>query len=288
MTKYRGRFAPSPTGPLHFGSLFAAVVSYLDARRESGTWLVRVEDIDPPREQPGASESILKCLDVHGLHADEPILYQSTRESAYEDTLAHLAKKHCSYRCPCSRKTLLALGQHEPDCIAGQIEGRESAIRLRCDKRSWSWSDGFQHDISASIDEDCVLKRRDNLYAYQLAVVVDDIDQNITHVVRGADLIDSTPMQLALYDALGKPAPSFSHFPLIKNAQGQKLSKQNLSEEVSILRPAENLLHVMKLIGIHIAEHATRCEDILEDAIEKWDRKYLAKKTSLPDPSSKQ
>ncbi len=224
---YRGRFAPSPTGPLHFGSLVAALGSWLDARHHGGRWLVRIEDIDPPREREGATEAQLASLAAHGLHADEPVLRQSTRGAAYAAAVDDLLLRDLAFPCRCSRRDLVPTGGIHRACVA-KPSGRQAAIRLRAPVGRIDYVDrrlGPQsQDVSADAG-DVVLRRADGLWAYQLAVVVDDAAQGITDVVRGADLAASTPRQIALQQALGLPTPRYLHLPLVLDEAGHKLSK---------------------------------------------------------------
>jgi len=225
---YRGRFAPSPTGRLHFGSLVAALGSWLLARHHAGEWLVRVEDLDPPREIPGAAEAQLATLAAFGLTSDLPVLWQSARHGLYADALDTLMADGAAFECRCSRTDLAAVGGIHRTCVAHNPT-RPPAIRLRvADGSTVVFLDGLQGRIEQAVDRevgDVVLRRADGFWAYQLAVVVDDADQGITDVVRGADLLDSTPRQILLQRALGLPTPRYVHLPLIVDAEGQKLSK---------------------------------------------------------------
>ncbi len=281
MSNYRGRFAPSPTGLLHFGSLFAAVMSYLHARHHHGVWLVRIEDLDPPREQMGAAEHILSCLSAHGLRSDEPVLYQSARSAYYEELLQTLTHRQHTFACPCSRKELtLHEGQHSEACQRGE-GGAAIAWRFRTHPRDYCWNDLFLGPQAGKLEQDFVLKRKEGFYAYQLAVVADDIAQGITHVVRGADLLDSTPMQLALYEALEHPAPRFGHIPLLVNQAGQKLSKQNLAPALDPALAGDNLHRVFALAGFDLAPALKEPADILQAALAQWTPGKLDQATLL-------
>lgn len=227
-TGYRGRFAPSPTGPLHFGSLLAALGSWLLARRAGGEWLVRVEDLDPPREVVGAADAQLRALAAFGLHSDGPVLRQSDRGEVYQGALDRLVASGAAFACHCSRSTLADDGGIHRRCVAGALRDAP-AIRLRVPAETeLTFDDAIQgavrQDISREVG-DFVLKRADGYWAYQLAVVVDDAAQGISDVVRGADLLDSTPRQILLQRALGLPTPSYAHLPLVVDANGRKLSK---------------------------------------------------------------
>lgn len=283
MPEYTGRFAPSPTGPLHMGSLLAALVSYLDARKNHGQWLVRIEDIDPPREQPGATDRILRTLDLHGFHWDREIRYQSACSDLYEATLTKLLDKGLCYACPCSRKQLDEnKGAHLPSC--GKYTGKRTddcALRFRAQSKTQQWTDLILGPQKRSIESDFVLKRRDGLYSYQLAVVADDIDQGISHVIRGADLCDSTPMQIALYRALGVTPPEFGHFPLIVNKDGQKFSKQNFAPAVNDQSPMANLSTLANWLGLIPPTPAMKSpEDYLAELSKHWELAPLGNKTN--------
>lgn len=225
---YRGRFAPSPTGPLHFGSLVAALGSWLLARHADGEWLVRVEDLDPPREVAGAAAGQLRTLAGFGLASDGPVLWQSTRGGAYQAALDQLLASGRAFACHCSRTALAGDGGIHRHCVAGARRA-DPAIRMRVDDGARvAFEDAiqgrFEQDVAAEVG-DFVLRRADGPWAYQLAVVVDDAAQGITDVVRGADLLDSTPRQLLLQRALGLPTPRHAHLPLVLDGEGRKLSK---------------------------------------------------------------
>jgi glutamyl-Q tRNA(Asp) synthetase len=233
---YRGRFAPSPTGPLHAGSLVAALASWLDARANEGTWLVRIEDLDPLREVPGAAGEILATLADFGMVADEPVLWQSTRGAIYAQALAQLQAQGAVYGCSCTRTEVaeaalaagLAPAVYPGTCRAG-AHGAVRALRLNVDAAMVSFEDRWHGRLRQQLARDVgdfVVRRADGLWAYQLAVVVDDAAQGITDVVRGADLLDNTPRQILLQGALGLPTPRYLHVPLVLSAEGEKLSKQ--------------------------------------------------------------
>lgn len=232
--RYRGRFAPTPSGPLHFGSLVAALGSYLDARAAQGEWLVRIEDIDPPRCPQGAASTILRQLETFGLTWDGSVIWQHTRDRAYQTALDRLVQLGLGYPCSCSRKQWQRYDIYPGWCREGICDPTKPvAWRLRSDlgQRPIHWQDrlfGEQQFDPAELG-DVVLKRKDGLWAYQLAVVVDDAEQQISDVVRGLDLLDNTPWQRQLQVALQLPQPRYLHLPLIVTAEGQKLSKQNLA-----------------------------------------------------------
>lgn len=233
--KSHGRFAPTPTGPLHAGSLLAAVASYLDARHSGGRWSVRIEDIDPPRCPPGADTIILQQLETYGLYWDGDVSYQHDRGEAYTNALEVLIEQNLAYPCSCSRKEWRQHAVYPGWCREGvRRPDAPKAWRLRTDRcmHPVSWHDrvyGHQTFHPEHLG-DVVIKRKDSLWAYQIAVVVDDAEQGITDVVRGADLLDNTLWQIQLQQALGLPTPRYLHLPLVMGDDGQKLSKQNLAQ----------------------------------------------------------
>ena len=254
-TTYRGRVAPSPTGPLHFGSLVTAVASWLEARVANGQWLVRIEDLDPLREPAGAAEQILNALSQHALHSDEPVRFQSQRHGAYEQAIERLILADQAYVCPCSRKDLQAhAGRHPNNCRTARIDpgDQPAAVRFALTDESAHWTDALLgpqcQQVRAELD-DPVIRRKEGFYAYQLAVVVDDIDQGITHVVRGSDLLEMTAQQQQIFRALGAEPPSWLHIPVILNEQGQKLSKQTHAPALDDRQPARNLVDALAALG---------------------------------------
>jgi len=250
---YRGRFAPSPTGPLHAGSMVAALASWLDARAHGGQWLVRIEDVDTPRCQPGTGERILSQLAACGLVPDEPPVWQSARSMLYQRALDRLTADGAAYPCGCTRSDIaralsergLAKPRHGelvyPGTCRDGLHGKPArAVRLRTQPGDMAWTDrrlGPQHQDVASAVGDFILFRADGLWAYQLAVVVDDEDQRITHVVRGEDLADNTPRQIVLQRLLGCAMPIYLHTPLVRDAHGDKLSKQTGAVAVDTRHP---------------------------------------------------
>jgi glutamyl-Q tRNA(Asp) synthetase len=257
---YRGRFAPSPTGPLHFGSLVAAVGSYLEARVHHGSWLVRMEDLDPPREMPDAASLILATLETYGFEWDGPVLYQSARTAAYETALDSLRKNGGLYPCGCSRREIADSALHGIEgpvypgtCRNGLAPGKTArAWRIRVNDHAITFHDAVQGTVSQNLAQDIgdfVLKRADGLYAYQLAVAVDDAEQGITHVVRGADLLHSTHRQIYLQHLLQLPTPDYAHLPLATNAAGEKLSKQTLAAPLDNRAPASALWRALTFLG---------------------------------------
>jgi glutamyl-Q tRNA(Asp) synthetase len=253
---YTGRFAPSPTGALHFGSLVAAFGSWLAARRAGGQWLVRIEDLDPPREVPGAAEAQLRALAGFGLEADGPPWWQSTRGEAYAAALARLLADGLAFECRCSRADLAAAGGVHRRCVANaQRHGSASppAIRLRvADGCEIGFDDAVHGRVAQRVDlvvGDFVLRRADGPWAYQLAVVVDDAAQAITDIVRGADLLDSTPRQILLQRALGLPTPRYLHLPLVVDGEGRKLSKSLAALPIDAADPVSALRAAWAVLG---------------------------------------
>ena len=253
----RGRFAPSPTGALHLGSLLAAVGSYLDARAAGGEWLVRIEDVDRTREVPGAADGILRTLERFGLHWDGPVLYQSTRDDAYRAALERLARLGLTYGCSCSRANLAAgeapEARYPGTCRGGPARaGVAVATRFRVEGYApVTVADRLQGAYTQSVDAavgDFVLQRRDGFWSYQLAVVVDDAHQGVTDVVRGLDLLDNTPRQRLLQAALGLPAPRTLHLPLLIDADGGKLSKSRRALPVDPVSAPATLSQVLALL----------------------------------------
>jgi glutamyl-Q tRNA(Asp) synthetase len=294
---YRGRFAPSPTGPLHFGSLVAAVGSYLDARHHHGTWLVRMEDLDTPRCVPGAAEDILHTLAVFGMTSDEPVIYQSRRTATYEAALQKLKESGAAYPCCCTRKEIADSALHGIEgfvypgtCRHGMVHTRTTpAWRVRTDLTAApiAFEDALQGSISQNIETDIgdfVVKRADGLFAYQLAVVVDDAEQRITHVVRGSDLLASTPRQIHLQHLLGLTTPRYMHLPVAVNEAGEKLSKQTLAAPVDVAQPAATLLRALEFLK-QAPPHGLANSDvptILDWAVRNWQPQRLAGMRALP------
>lgn len=250
---YRGRFAPSPSGPLHFGSLIAAVGSYLQAKSRQGQWLVRMEDIDTPRMQTGAADGILRTLERYQLLWDGDVWVQSHRIDRYQQVLELLKQQQLTYACNCTRSRIQSLGQgYDGFCRDKQLTEGQLAWRLKAPATATGFTDqlvGEVHIPVALAAEDYTLKRRDGLFAYQLVVVVDDMDQGITEVVRGADLIDLTTRQQALFQLLGAQAPAYLHLPLAVIEPGFKLSKQNHAPAVEFWPVSQTLAAVLRFLG---------------------------------------
>jgi len=271
---YRGRFAPSPTGRLHLGSLLAALGSWLFARHHGGEWLVRVEDLDPPREIRGAAAEQLRTLAAFGLHSDLPVVWQSWRHDLYAAALKTLIASDDAFACRCSRSDLFASDGLHHACVA-QPSGRTKAYRLRLPDRELSFDDAIRGRYSQSLQRevgDVVLRRADGFWAYQLAVVVDDAAQGISDVVRGADLIDSTPRQIFLTERLGLPVPRYAHLPLLRDDAGNKLGKSLASLPIDAADPLPALRHVYALLGQPASAlgHG-RMEIVLQRALTNFD-----------------
>lgn len=266
-----GRFAPSPTGPLHFGSLVTAVASYLDARANGGQWLVRMEDVDKPRCVPGADVDILRTLERFGLTWDGPVMYQSTRTGAYRDALEKLRRGGFAYPCSCSRREI-GDGIYPGTCRSGpRDQAKPHAWRVRVDDAVIGFDDRlvgrYEQNLATEVG-DFVVLRADGCFAYQLAVVVDDAAQGVTDVVRGADLLDSTPRQIWLQRRLSFPQPRYMHVPVAVDAQGEKLSKQTLAPPLESDRTEEHLRATLRFLGQADPPPGT---EILPWAIRHWD-----------------
>ncbi len=290
-SSYIGRFAPSPSGPLHFGSLVAAVGSYLQAKSQQGKWLVRIEDIDPPREVAGASEDILATLVAYGLVWDGDVIYQSQQTPHYEAVLATLNQQDLSYACACTRKLIKQQGGlYLGNCRNKNLAIAGNALRINVAKLAQPithFYDQLQGDITLDVqhtDEDFIIKRKDGLYAYNLAVSIDDINQGITQVVRGADLLPATGKQLSLYQLLTKPAPSYIHLPLVVTEPGVKLSKQNHALAIDKQKPVPTLLKALSFLGHQVPEHVDKssCATILNWAVQNWHLRNVPKQTEIP------
>lgn len=294
MNGYRGRFAPTPSGPLHFGSMVAAAGSYLDAKSGGGRWLLRIDDLDPPRVMPGAADAILRCLENFGMQWDEEVVYQSTRGEVYRDSLEQLRGRKLMYPCGCSRKAVedasMVVGIDGPvypgTCRDGMPAGHTiRSLRVRTNGIAVEFEDQLQgrvrQQLAAEIG-DFVLQRADGAFSYHLACAVDDADAGITHVVRGADLIASTPRQIYLQRLLGLLTPEYLHLPVAVNANSEKLSKQTLAQAVDSGRAAATLARILQFLG-----HAPPSEAAGEDVealwswgIENWRRGLLPRRTA--------
>jgi len=273
---YRGRFAPSPTGPLHFGSLLAAFGSWLLARQAGGEWLVRIEDLDPPREIAGAAAQQLRTLTGFGLVSDGPVVRQSARYGLYRAALDRLLASGHAFECHCSRADLVGEGGIHRACVAGAHRS-DPAIRLRIgDDTRVGFDDLIQGQVSQDVGRqagDVVLRRSDGLWAYQLAVVVDDADQGVTDVVRGGDLLDSTPRQIHLQQLLGLPTPRYAHLPLVLNEDGRKLSKSAAALPIDPDDPLPALRTAWRALGQPPAKvaDAGSVDALLRTAVERFE-----------------
>jgi glutamyl-Q tRNA(Asp) synthetase len=291
---YCGRFAPSPTGPLHFGSLVAALGSYLDARHHQGRWLVRMEDLDRQREVKGAADNILRTLEAFGFAWDGDIIYQSQRRAAYEETLQRLQGQELAYACACSRKQIAEAtstgieGPIYPGTCRSGVEPNQPArsIRLLTQNQVVAFNDRVQGAVRQNLEReigDFVIRRADGYHAYQLAVVVDDAWQEITHIVRGADLLSSTPRQCYLQTLLQLPQPDYAHLPLAVDATGRKLSKQYQDAPVDPKQPLDALLQAFEFLGQEMpTEHPLGLEDFWRWAIERWSLVRVPRQASKP------
>ena len=298
MTRYRGRFAPSPTGPLHFGSLIAATGSYLDARHQQGEWLLRIEDLDPPREIAGASEDIIRTLEQLGMTWDGPISYQSQRSHLYDDALDRLWQQGFLYDCGCSRRDiadsaiLTEAGPVYPGtCRNGLAPGRNPrSVRVRVDPVKIGFRDRLQTPLLqqlASEVGDFIVRRADKLFSYQLAVAVDDGAQQINHVVRGADLLDSTPRQMYLQRLLGLPTPAYLHLPVAMKTDQAKLSKQTFAQPLTVDDRHSAVIDALRFLRQELPDspHDASRDELWQWAIDHWDITALPVCRTLPAPA---
>lgn len=292
---YRGRFAPTPSGPLHFGSIVAALGSWLDARAHGGEWHVRIDDLDPPRVVAGAADAILADLDRLGLWRDGAVVHQGSRSDAYAEALARIEQRAHVYPCECSRKEIAAAGLPglEGPRYPGTCRDRSGIPRdghaLRLDVRGVTveFDDLLQGHVRQILEQavgDFVLRRADGVFAYHLACVVDDADAGFTHVVRGSDLMDSTGRQIHLQRLLGVPTPEYLHLPVALDAAGDKLSKQTKAEAIHPAQPGEILAAALTFLGFEPppSTAARRTADLLDWAVTHWDRGLLPRVRALP------
>ncbi|NVD05706.1 tRNA glutamyl-Q(34) synthetase GluQRS [Vibrio sp. JPW-9-11-11] len=285
---YIGRFAPSPSGPLHFGSLVAALGSYFQAKSHQGKWLVRIEDLDPPREMAGASTLILKTLEAYHLFWDGEVVYQSQRHALYQDQIDNWLRSKQAYYCQCTRKQIKALGGfYRGTCRdLGLTDANPCAIRLKMTEPVYQFQDQRHGTLTIPqglADEDFIIKRRDGLFAYNLAVVLDDIDQGVTEVVRGADLIEPTGRQISLYKMLKSNPVSYLHLPLALDGTGQKLSKQNHAPAVENHNPKPALLDAMQFLGFDIDKEISQLSvpELVQWGVEHWHLSQLPDATEI-------
>ncbi len=288
-TRYIGRFAPTPSGFLHFGSLVAALASWLDARAVSGRWLLRMEDTDPPREMPGARDAILQTLERYGLEWDGEVVFQSQRHDAYAAVVDRLFNMGLAYACTCSRKQLEGYNGIYPGFCRNAGHAREgAAIRLRVPELIYRFTDRVQGEFQQHLGRevgDFVIQRRDGLYAYQLAVVLDDAWQGVTDIVRGADLLDNTPRQLYLQELLGFSQPRYLHIPLIVQPDGHKLGKSYRSPPLQAEHATPLLLRALRALGQETEPElllATPAE-VLAVARKQWKPEAIAQRTTVPE-----
>ena len=280
---YVGRFAPSPTGPLHFGSLITAIASYCDAKANHGKWLVRIEDTDIPRIYPGSEEHILRAMDAFQLEPDAEIIFQKDRLDIYEDVIQQLRQQGLVYACQCTRKMLGSNHIYQDTCRNLGLAFEHQAIRLKVEDVEICFEDRLQGRHCSELKKDLgdfVLKRRDGIINYQLAVVVDDYLQGMTHVVRGADLLDNTERQIYLGQLLGYPRLNYMHLPLAMNDQGQKLSKQNLAQALDLTQAPQLLKQALQ--ALHQAEvDLDAPQRMLQQAVAQWDIDRIPHTTEL-------
>lgn len=297
-----GRFAPSPSGPLHFGSLLAAIASFMQAKHKGGKWLVRIEDIDPPREVSGASTTILKQLEQHGLCWDDDVVYQSNQVGHYFEILNYLKDQYLTYNCSCTRQRLISLkGIYDAKCHGQNLSSENTSVRLSISdsiKATGMANDRIKFydlimgDYAQSLIEtlgDFILRRRDGLISYQLAVVIDDHLQGITEIIRGFDLIDSTPRQILLQQCLGYKIPVYAHIPLAMNSLGQKLSKQHHARQLPQNKEQEQLWLALNWLQQQPPTELRACsvDDIIKWGITHWDiSKIPCTTTGISAPKS--
>jgi glutamyl-Q tRNA(Asp) synthetase len=291
---YIGRFAPSPTGPLHFGSLLAAIASYLEAISQHGRWILRIEDIDPPREQRGATDAIVAALEAYGFEWDGPVRYQSHNAPRHRQAISRLMDAGHAYRCGCSRQALAEapsgpMGRIYPGTCRTGTRSRRTAVRVRTDNVPVSFHDLLQGTRTTRLEAesgDFIIERRDRLVAYHLAVVIDDFEQGISQIVRGVDLLDSTPRQIYLQRLLGYPTPGYAHIPVAVNSSGQKLSKTTGASALPLDRPGQTLFAALRALqqgppdGLATAGVAT----LWQWAVEHWALDRLLCRRTVPEP----
>ncbi|MFQ3248619.1 MAG: glutamyl-Q tRNA(Asp) synthetase [Glaciecola sp.] len=287
MQSYIGRFAPSPSGPLHFGSLICALVSFLHARQANGAWLVRIEDVDTTRVKAGADQTILSQLQAHGMQWDGETLYQTARNKAYQHALDTLREKQLVYACSCTRQEIKSKGKYYTGtCRDRGLPFEGNAIRLINNCTDSSFIDlhlGTVEVDPSFCSEDICIKRKDGLFAYNLAVVLDDIAQKVSHIVRGADLIDTTIQQQQIYRLLGEKAPKYFHLPAICIEHGRKLSKQNHAAPIQNNQASVNLICAFKIIGLSTdtLDENMPVDGLIQWAIENWSPNLLAKRREI-------
>ncbi|MBU2977319.1 tRNA glutamyl-Q(34) synthetase GluQRS [Alteromonas sp. C1M14] len=284
---YIGRFAPSPTGPLHFGSLVAALASYLDARAHNGKWRVRMEDIDTPRCVKGADSHILHQLETHGFEWDDEVVYQSHRHALYREIIADIKSQGLAYNCTCSRRMIKESGGvYAGTCRYANHPDGKTAIRVQLTHPVTQFYDRVLGKVTIDDPhalEDTVLKRRDGLFSYNLVVVADDIEQNITHIVRGSDLLATTATHLSLYQILKQPPPRYAHIPVAAVTLGRKLSKQNHAAPIIDDNAVHNLCSALAFLGFDAVTHdeTSSPSSVLQWAINQWQCENVPKKREI-------
>ncbi|MFT5692633.1 MAG: glutamyl-Q tRNA(Asp) synthetase [Oceanicoccus sp.] len=295
---YIGRFAPSPTGLLHMGSLAGALASYLDAKFNNGLWYLRIDDLDPPREIPGAAKAILESLTKHGLNWDGEELWQSNRHGVYQAVISQLISANKAFYCNCSRLQIqgengIHLGKCTPAITDSTLSESKVglAVRALAGEKRIEFTDRIQGGYFQNIRRDVgdfVLQRKDALFAYQLASVIDDAFQGITHVVRGSDLLSSTPRQIFLQRIIGLPTPKYAHIPVIVNPQQQKLSKQTFAKAISNENVIENLLKALAYLRQPMppSEFTNKTADLLQWSAENWDLTSIPNQLTIAELSS--
>ena len=282
---YKGRFAPSPTGPLHFGSLLTALASYCQAHSQHGQWLVRIEDTDTPRTQMGAEAAILNALEAFGFEWDKPVVRQQDQLEYYFHALEQLNNNDQIYACQCSRKQLTGFATYPQTCRHLKLPFDRHAIRLKTSNQTICFDDLIQGHCCENLSQttgDFVLKRRDGIISYQLAVVVDDALQDITHVVRGADLLDNTVRQIWLGQCLQLPQLNYCHIPLAMNKQGQKLSKQNLAKPLDLAQAPQLIQQALQALNQPTVE-VDSPQRMLVQAVSQWEMGHIAKGMQLEE-----
>jgi len=288
---YRGRFAPSPTGPLHIGSLYTAVASYLQARSQGGQWLLRVDDLDPFRCKPRYSEQILHTLERYGLHWDEQVLYQSKRHDSYRAAIEQLQQQALLYPCQCSRKELnqrhIINGVYDQYCLKHPIPANQrAALRIQLNVDKICFNDQVQGQQQQDLKQqvgDFIVFRKDQVYAYHLAVIIDDAEQKISEVLRGYDLLDSTYRQIFLQHTLGINTPQYAHIPTINDDSGAKLSKQTYAPDIALSPVRETLINTLHYLNLRPAKDLINSEvsEILQWAVDEWSIKAIKPQTSI-------
>ncbi len=287
MLPYRGRFAPSPTGDLHLGSLYTAAASYLDARANHGRWLVRIDDLDTPRVVLGSADRILRTLEGFGFQWDGEIVYQSSRTSSYEAALDHLRRHGLTFQCSCSRAQLADEERYPGSCRERPlIANSPTATRLRVDPGYVQFTDriqgAFRQDVAAAVG-DMVLRRRDHVFTYVLAVVIDDAHENISRIVRGADLLDNTPRQIYLQRVLGLRTPEYAHVPVLMEPDGRKLAKSARSVHLEVNSALSQLHHVFRLLNLSPPADlmTATIPEVWQWAIRQWTNAPILRHLSL-------